>query len=276
MRRFLAACLAVVLLLAASAASASFHLWTVEQLYSNADGTVQFMVVTTTASGENFLAGQTVVTIGSGGPKSFTFPTNLPGDTAGKRLLIATTGFAALGVVTPDYTVPSGFLSLNSGQINWPGGQMFSYSALPTDGVSALDKFGSVVPNVATNYAGQTGSVQPTASISPQPGNWSNPNEQGTGYSFDFKHGVLVVVFFSFQANGAPQWYIAAGPVSGTNWTGTLFKFVNGQCIASSCPYVFPTVAGNDGDVSIVFSSNTAGMMTLPGGRVIPITPTAF
>ncbi len=59
MRRFLAACVAVALLLAASVASASFHLWTVEQLYSNTDGTVQFMVMTTTSSGENFLAGQT-------------------------------------------------------------------------------------------------------------------------------------------------------------------------------------------------------------------------
>ncbi len=202
--------------------------------------------------------------------------TNLPGDTAGKRLLIATTGFAALGIVTPDFTVSNGFLSLTAGQINWPAGQIFSYTALPTDGVNAIDKFGATIPNVATNFAGQTGSVQALASISPQPGNWSNPSEQGTGFSFDFKHGVLVVVFFSFQANGAPQWYIASGPLSGNTWTGRLDKFLNGQCISSSCPYVFPTLAGNDGNVSIVFSSNTAGMMTLPGGRVIPITPTAF
>ena len=178
--------------------------------------------------------------------------------------------------MAPDYVIPNNFLATDGGTVNYAGVDQVTYASLPTDGVTAIDRNGVMTPNVATNFAGQTGSVQPLANISPQPGNWSNPNEQGTGFSFDFKHGVLVVVFFSFQATGAPQWYIASGPVSGANWTGKLAKFVNGQCILSSCPYVFPTTAGDDGDVSIVFSSNTAGMMTLPGGRVIPITPTAF
>jgi len=110
--------------------------------------------------------------------------------------------------------------------------------------------------------------------ISPQPGNWDNPAESGTGYSIDFRHGVLVVVFFSFQPGGANQWYIASGPLSGDTFHGTLSKFVDGQCI--TCTYTFPTAAGDDGTVTIVFSSNTSATMYLPGGRVIPIQPLTF
>jgi hypothetical protein len=114
----------------------------------------------------------------------------------------------------------------------------------------------------------------PPSSVSPHPGLWWNPNESGTGYSLDFKHGVLVVLLYSFQASGAPQWYIASGPVTGNTFIGSLDKFVDGQCI--SCPYKFPTAAGSDGTVMIVFSSDISGTMYLPGGRTIPIEPTPF
>ena len=43
----------------APAASASFHLWKIEQVFSNADGTVQFVVLheSTGSNGEQFLRG---------------------------------------------------------------------------------------------------------------------------------------------------------------------------------------------------------------------------
>src|SRR6187401_542059 len=97
-----------VALLALSAANvqAAFHLWTMNELYSNADGTVQFIELTALAGGQEFLTGHSLTTTGNeGGTRSFTFPSNLPGDTSGKRMLIATQGFAALGIVTPDYVV---------------------------------------------------------------------------------------------------------------------------------------------------------------------------
>jgi len=114
------------------------------------------------------------------------------------------------------------------------------------------------------------------ATVNPPPGIWENPAEIGTGYSFDFKHGVLVVVFYSFNANGSAQWYISSGPVVGNTFVGTLDKFVAGQCISASCGYRFPTAAGNDGAVTIIFSSDTTATMYLPGGRVIPIHPSVF
>ena len=52
-------------------------------------------------------------------------------------------------------------------------------------------------------------------------------------------------------------------------------KMFGGQCI--SCPYSGPPQEiGNDGDVTIQFSSPTSATMYLPGGRVTYIQPEAF
>lgn len=115
----------------------------------------------------------------------------------------------------------------------------------------------------------------PPPTVAPQVGLWWNPNESGSGYALDYKHGVLVVTIYSYASNGAPQWYLVAGPLSGNTFTGTLDKYANGQCIA--CSYSgSPTSVGNDGTVTIVFSSPTSATMYLPGGRVTQIQPEAF
>jgi hypothetical protein len=118
------------------------------------------------------------------------------------------------------------------------------------------------------------GTGQPTALITPQVGLWWNPAESGTGYALDYKHGVLVVTVYSYTAAGAPIWYLAFGPVINNTFTSTLNKFQNGQCI--SCAYSLPTINGNDGTISITFTSPTTATMTLPGGRNFQIVPQAF
>jgi hypothetical protein len=115
----------------------------------------------------------------------------------------------------------------------------------------------------------------PPPALTPQVGLWWNPSESGSGYALDYKHGVLVVTIYSYAPDGAPQWYLAAGPLSGTTFTATLDKFVNGQCIA--CAYAGqPAAVGNDGSVTIVFSSPTSATMYLPNSRVTQIQPEAF
>ncbi len=114
---------------------------------------------------------------------------------------------------------------------------------------------------------------QPSA-IAPQVGLWWNPNESGSGYALDYKHGTLIVTVYSYLANGLAQWYIATGPVSGFTFSGTLIKTLNGQCI--SCAYQAPVLNGSDGTMTIVFSSPTAATMSLPGGRVFQIQPQDF
>jgi hypothetical protein len=79
--------------------------------------------------------------------------------TAFTNVLIATAGFAALGLVTPDYVIPNGFLPLANGTINYAGVDQVSYASLPTDGASAVNRSGMVIQNVATNFAGDSASV---------------------------------------------------------------------------------------------------------------------
>jgi len=83
----------------------------------------------------------------------------MPSPTAYSYVLIATQGFAALGLITPDYVIPNGFLPLTNGTINYAGVDQVSYASLPTDGTSAINRSGTIIQNVATNFAGDSASV---------------------------------------------------------------------------------------------------------------------
>jgi len=278
--RLLRACLMTISLFATAAAFASFHLFRIEQIYSNADGTVQFVVMheATSSNGENQWSGQTLTSTDGYIPRSFTFPSNLPSSsTAGRRVLIATQGFAALGLVTPNFVIPNGFLPTANGTINYAGVDQMTYASLPTDAGKALDRNGATLQNLATNFAGETGSVTVSGTFTPAVGLWWNPSESGTGYNLDVKHGVLVMTVFTYEANGHSEWYLASGPLTdnGTRFSATLDKYRGGQCI--SCPYTGrPTLAGNDGTISVTFTSATAATVSLSNGRVTAIQPQGF
>jgi len=146
---------------AVSSACASFHTFGISEIYSNADGTIQYIELKEDAGfgGQQFLAGHTLTSTHAGVTKTYAFPANLPGSgTAGKHALIATQGFAALGLVTPDYVVPNGFLATDGATVDYAGVSQMTYATLPTDGVSALGPLGPVV-NAPANFSGATGKV---------------------------------------------------------------------------------------------------------------------
>jgi hypothetical protein len=178
--------------------------------------------------------------------------------------------------VTPDYIIPNGFLQIPSGTVNFAGVDQVTYASLPSDGVKAINGAGAIVQNVATNFAGDSASVTAaSAAFSPVPGIWANPNEDGTGYALDYHNGVLVLAIYSYQAGGPAQWYLAAGPVVANVFTATLDRYTGGQCI--SCPFTGrPTLAGNDGSITVRFTSSTSATVNLPNGRVTQISPFVF
>ncbi len=156
----------------ATAAQASYPTLKIEQVYSNADGTVQFVVLHESEgmNGQNLLMDRTFTTTRNGVTKTFIFPKDLPGGscdgygcmaspTAGKRVLLATQGFVALGLVSPDYTLPNEFIATDGATINFAGVDFMTYASLPTDGVSALRRDGTIGPNVATTFNNSTASV---------------------------------------------------------------------------------------------------------------------
>jgi hypothetical protein len=104
---------------------------------------------------------------------------------------------------------------------------------------------------------------------------WANTNELGTGHTLDFKHGILVVAIYAYLGTGPAQWYLASGPVTNNVFTATLDRYTGGQCI--SCPFTGqPMLAGNDGTITITFTSSASATVRLPGGRMTTIAPFAF
>jgi|GEM_PF-3134507 len=150
-------------------AFATFHLWDISEVYSNADGTVQFIELFTTANTQQFTAGHTIRTSQGVNSHEFVFPSNAPSPTGGHHLLLATTGFAKLpGSVAPDFTLDDGFLFTLDGVVDFVIANKLTYECLPLDGVMSLHcdtndgircTTTSVTVNSPTNYAGITGSI---------------------------------------------------------------------------------------------------------------------
>ncbi len=167
MKRFLAISLASFCV--SIPALAGSHSWRVNELYSNASGTIQFIELKECCglSQEIFIASEEVTSNSS----FYTFQGNLTGPTSNKTLLLATDGFAALpGAPTRDYTIPGNFFSVDGDTIRYnPQGNYDTFSfgsgVLPTNGVDSIQitNFNTHTfvtgPNTPTNYAGQTGSV---------------------------------------------------------------------------------------------------------------------
>jgi hypothetical protein len=162
-------CLGAGLLLA-SEARATFHTWKINEIYSNADGSVQFIELHESLSfnGENLLATHFIQCVSGTLTNSFTFPTNLPSNTANKTFLISTANLAFIpGGVPVNYvfTNATPFLFPGSGTINYAGFDIVPYANLPSDGTASLVRSGSAMvfaaKNSPVNFAGASNSIVP-------------------------------------------------------------------------------------------------------------------
>jgi hypothetical protein len=173
-------------LLQAAGASAGIHTWDVREVFSNFDGTIQYV--------ELIDRGTTGAEVGVGNGSlssaahSFSW-SNGPVDpgvdgTDGKSYLIATAGFAALpGAPVPDVIIPAAnvpFFDVDGDTISFAGVDTltFGLGEVPTNGTDSLSEplgVGAAVagPNTPKNYAGVEGSVD--AGGAPAVPSWSVP-----------------------------------------------------------------------------------------------------
>lgn len=172
----LAACL-----LASPCAFGGAHTWDVNELFTNADGTIQFVELREA----NGTAGETGVN--GQGLRSLGFPANtvtmlhaIASPTSNKFLLGGTAAFAALPGAPPlDFTIPNGFLSLAGPErVHYGPGNpatqptlydqlLYPAGGIPLDGLMSYNDGGIIALNSPTNYAGTSGSVN--ANPPPQP-----------------------------------------------------------------------------------------------------------
>jgi hypothetical protein len=242
LRRLVAAALALALSWMATSANAEFHTFQIEQIFSNGDGTVQFVVLHETAgfNGESFLAGHMFTATQSGMTRTYTFPSDLPGGSMGggygggspsptafARVLIATQGFAQLGILNPDYVIPNGFLPLTNGTLNYAGVDQVSYTALPTDGVSAINRSGVSIQNLATDFAGRSASVSAPAAATNYEGLWwaaPAASESGWGINFAHQGDIIFASWFTYDLTGKGLWLVMTAPKTATGvYSGALY-----------------------------------------------------
>ena len=144
----------------------TYHVFHINEVYSNTEGTVQFIEFAGDADGQDEWAGHTITSSNGITTNTFNIPTNLPSEvTNGKSVLVATQGFADLGIVTPDYIIPNGFLFTTNGTVSFPGmiGGTITYTALPVDGTLSLNRDSSTGVNSPANFAGNTSTVPSSA-----------------------------------------------------------------------------------------------------------------
>ena len=145
------------------------HTWDFTEVFSNADGTIQFIELRECCGGpsETGLPGHIL----SSNAHSFAIPgVALTPPTSNKHYLLGTAAYAALpGAPAPDAIIPAGSLPFFFS----PGGDTLSYvpwdtwtlPSVPTDGVNSLLRNGTTGPNSPTNYAGVTGSVNAAPAV---------------------------------------------------------------------------------------------------------------
>jgi hypothetical protein len=133
--------------------------WKFDEVFSDADGSVQFIEMSNMFDGENAVGGQTLFS----SETAITVPFDLQSaSTADRHMLFATPGFASLaGGVTPDFTIPTQFFKPTGDTLIWAsGGDFQSFAAVPTDGrMSLAIPSQSIMLNSPTDFFGNIGSV---------------------------------------------------------------------------------------------------------------------
>ncbi|HMN40499.1 MAG TPA: GC-type dockerin domain-anchored protein [Phycisphaerales bacterium] len=143
-------------------ARAAFHLYSIAEFFSSADGSVQFIRLHSDFGSQNFVAGVTITCFDGSTTHTFTFPSNLVGNTANTDVLIATANFGSLpGGVAPDFVIPAGFIFVGGGTLTFAPGAVASvvYGALPTNGQLSVNAAGQTAVNTPANFARRSGSV---------------------------------------------------------------------------------------------------------------------
>lgn len=136
----------------------------IAQVYSNIDGSLQFIRLTESdgRNDQHHFAGLTLTSTHNGVTKTYTFPNDLATDkTAHLSIVVAASNYGKLPIVVggtsyndgaynccfvPDFaSMPVRFIATDGATLDFAGVDQFTYSSLPTDGLRALNRDGSIV-----------------------------------------------------------------------------------------------------------------------------------
>lgn len=232
-------CWLALAMLACGAALAAEPSFQIVEVFSNADGTVQFVQLREASglNGQHALAGKTLTVTNGARTKTFTIPADLPHpQTANRSVLLATAGYVQVPfnypefkAVIPDYIMPNQFLSADGGTVNFAGVDELSYAALPRDGFSAVYRSGnSPRDNNVQNYGGASTSLPPVPVT-----------------AVEYYHQALDHYFVSDLAPDIDA--LDSGRIGGWTRTGKMFKVwpISMGFLDNVCRYYIPPEHGN-------------------------------
>ncbi len=247
-------------------AGAAFHLFTINEVFSNASGTVQYVELTALAGGQQFTSGHTLVSTDGVTTRTYNLATNLPGDTSGRKMLFGTAGVQAMFGVAPDYVIPDGFLHIGAATINWGEfSDVWNHPAIPTNGM-ALNRSGSQSTPSPQNFAGGSGTPPPPPPPPPPEATyqalwWAFPagSESGWGVNLAHQGNTIFATWFTYGADGNGMWLVMsnADRVSPGVYSGQIFRTTGPPFSNFTSGAVINVTAVGNG--TFTFSSTTRG-----------------
>jgi len=176
-----------------------------------------------------------------------------------------TTRLVSSGVTSSDtYSVES------NGRVTCGSCSTVKYIVSPSK-VVAMEKGGVPAPTITLMQA--TGAP---ADVTPVSGWWWDPNLSGTGFFIEYggkSLGGMFVGGFLYDASGNSTWLASTGPISGSTYTSTWSRVSGGQTLTG--PYRAPSGIGA-GNIVIVFSDSTHGLLTRPDGSKVNLQRFSF
>jgi hypothetical protein len=85
---------------------------------------------------------------------------------------------------------------------------------------------------------------------------------------------MLVFTYYGYGNLGVGTWYLAAGSLTGNTFTAPMTPYFGGTVLGGS--YHAASQGTDVGTVSITFTSNTTGTITLPGESAKAIEKLVF
>jgi hypothetical protein len=114
------------------------------------------------------------------------------------------------------------------------------------------------------------------AAAAPETGWWWNALEAGRGYFIEVQGGRLFVAAMMYESDGTSRWYVATGDLIigpfglSPTMTASLEEYAGGPTLTGG--YTTPSRSAVKGQITLTFSSTTAGVLTLPNGTAVALT----
>lgn len=115
----------------------------------------------------------------------------------------------------------------------------------------------------------------------PEPGAWFNPDQSGSGFTFEFQNGVMAGFYFGYDTKGEPVWYLVSTRLQRSEKPGVMWelevepsRYSGGSCLG--CLYQAPNEPEKQPMIRIEFLQRAYARITLSDGSFQYMVPIMY